>query len=228
MNASAWIGSAAMQATQQETIMKLYYTPGACSLSPHIVAREAGLNVDLEKVDLREHKFNGGADFLQVNPKGQVPALELDDGDVLTEGPAIVQYLADRAPASKLAPQAGSKERYQLQEWLNFITSEIHKTLSPLFKPNTPEAYRTVLKETLANRLSYVEKRLADKPFLMGEAFTAADAYLFVMLTWTHKFRIDLSQWPRLNAYEQRISARPKVREALTAEGLLGSTAAAA
>ena len=201
--------------------MKLYFSPGACSLSPHIVLRETGLPFELEQVDIRAKKTKSGADFLQVNPKGQVPVLALDDGDRLTEGPAIVQYIADQAPSSGLVPPAGSKERYRVQEWLNFITSELHKNFSPLFRPNTPDAYKPVAKENLANRFDYLDRHLAGRKYLMGDQFTIADAYLFTILNWTQFQSIDLGRWPNLKAYVERVGARPKVQDAMKAEGLL-------
>ncbi len=201
--------------------MKLYFSPGACSLSPHIVLRETGVPFELEQVDLRAKKTKDGADFLQVNPKGQVPVLALDDGDRLTEGPAIVQYIADKAPGSGLVPPAGSKERYRVQEWLNFITSELHKNFSPLFRPNTPDAYKPIAKENLANRFGYLDHHLADHKYLMGDQFTVADAYLFTILNWTKLQSIDLGQWPNVKAYVERVGARPKVQDAMKAEGLL-------
>lgn len=201
--------------------MKLYFSPGACSLSPHIVLRETGLSFELEQVDLRAKKTKNGADFLQINPKGQVPVLALDDGDRLTEGPAIVQYIADKAPESGLVPPAGSKERYRVQEWLNFITSELHKNFSPLFRPNTPDDYKPVAKENLASRFGYLDRHLADRKYLMGDQFTVADAYLFTILNWTKFQSIDLGQWPNVKAYVERVGARPKVQDAMKAEGLL-------
>jgi glutathione S-transferase len=201
--------------------MKLFFSPGACSLSPHIVLREAGLPFELEQVDVRAKKTKGGSDFLQINPKGQVPVLALDDGEFLTEGPAIVQYLADKVPASRLVPAAGTKERYRVQEWLNFITSELHKNFSPLFRPNTPDAYKPVAKENLAGRFAYLDRQLANRKYLMGDQFTVADAYLFTILNWTKFQSIDLGQWPNLKAYVDRVAARPKVQEAMQAEGLL-------
>jgi glutathione S-transferase len=206
--------------------MKLYYSPGACSLSPHIVAREAGLSIDLERVDNKAKKTASGDDYWQINPKGQVPVLELDDGDRLTEGPAIVQYLADQSPNSKLAPAAGTKERYHVQEWLNFITSEIHKSFSPLFKPNTPDAYKPIAKENLNNRFAYIDKHLAGKQYLMGNNFTVVDAYLFTVLRWSTLHQIDLSRYPNIAAFMGRVNARPKVQEALQAEGLVKAAAA--
>ena len=180
--------------------MKLYYAPGACSLSPHIVLRELGLPVELKKVNTKDKTIEGGGDYWKVNPRGYVPALELDNGQVLTEGPAIVQYLADQKPDSGLAPKAGTFERYQLQEWLNFLTSEIHKQFSPLFKPNTPEDYKPVAKENLASRFDWLDQQLAGKDYLMGKQFTVADAYLFVLLGWTRPTQIDLAKWPNLGS----------------------------
>jgi len=201
--------------------MKLYYSPGACSLSPHIILREAGLKATSVKVDTKTHKTEDGGDYYAVNPKGYVPLLELDDGDRLTEGPAIVQYLADRNPASKLAPAAGTMERYHLQEWLNFITAELHKQFSPLFQSTTPAEYKETLKEKIGQRFDWVGHQLKGKDYLMGSTFTVADAYLFTMLTWTKHVGIDLARWPVLTAYQARVAARPKVREAMIAEGLI-------
>ncbi len=201
--------------------MKLYFAPGACSLSPHIVVREAGIAADLEQVDLKTKKTKSGADFTAVSPKGQVPTLVLDNGQTLTEGPAIVQYLADQKPQSGLAPQAGTFERYRLQEWLNFITAEIHKPFGALFNPATPEEYKRITKEALAARFAYVDRHLASGgPFLMGAQFTVADAYLFVMTLWAKFTKVDLEQWTRLKAYAEQVAARPKVHEALKEEGL--------
>jgi len=201
--------------------MKLYYSPGACSLSPHIVLLEAGLKATSVKVDTKTHKTEDGGDYYLVNPKGYVPLLELDDGDRLTEGPAIVQYLADRNPASKLAPAAGTMERYHLQEWLNFITAELHKQFSPLFQSTTPAEYKETLKEKIGQRFDWVGQQLKGKDYLMGSTFTVADAYLFTMLTWTKHVGIDLARWPVLTAYQARVAARPNVREAMIAEGLI-------
>jgi glutathione S-transferase len=201
--------------------MKLYYAPGACSLSPHIVARELGLPIEIRKVNNKEKTIEGGGDYWKVNARGYVPALELDNGEILTEGPAIVQYLADQKPESGLAPKAGTLERYRLQEWLNFITSEVHKQFSPLFKPNTPEDYKPLARENVARRFDWLDKQLAGRDYLMGKAFTVADAYLFVMLTWAKPSGIDLGRWPNLAEYRKRIAARPKVKEAMQAEGLL-------
>jgi glutathione S-transferase len=201
--------------------MKLYFSPGACSLSPHIVLREAGITADLEQVDLKTKKTKNGADFAAVNLKGQVPTLVLDNGQTLTEGPAIVQYLADQKPQSGLAPQAGTFERYRLQEWLNFITAELHKPLGSLFNPATPEDYKPIAKDTVAARFAYVDRHLANGgPFLMGRQFTVADAYLFVMTLWTKFLKFDLDQFTRVKAYAEQVAARPGVHEALKEEGL--------
>jgi glutathione S-transferase len=208
-------------ATAQEVVtMQLYYSPGACSLSPHITLREAGLTFDLEQVDLKAKKTKGGADYTQVNPKGYVPALRLDDGQILTEGPVIAQYLADQKPESGLAPAAGTMERYRLQEWLAFISTELHKAFSPLFKPDTPEESKRIAKDTIANRFDYLDRHLADKQYLTGDRFTVADAYAFTILNWSKPMEIDLSRWSNLTAYMERVAARPKVQEALKAEGL--------
>jgi glutathione S-transferase len=201
--------------------MKLYYSPGACSLSPHIVARELGIPVELKKVNVKDKTIEDGGDYWKINARGYVPALELDNGQVLTEGPAIIQYLADQKPEAGLAPKNGSLERYRLQEWLNFLTSEIHKGFSPLFKPNTPEEYKKIAKENLANRFKWLDEQLAGKDYLSGKQFTVADAYAFVLLGWTKPTQIDLSQWPNLQAFHRRVAARPKVKEAMQVEGLI-------
>ncbi|MGE5639308.1 MAG: glutathione transferase GstA [Clostridia bacterium] len=205
--------------------MKLYYSPGACSLSPHIVAREAGIPIELQKVSTKDKTMDGGGDYWKVNGKGYVPALQLDDGQVLTEGPAIVQYLADRKPDSGLAPKNGTPERYRLQEWLNFLTAEIHKSFSPLFRPTTPDEYKAISKENLAKRFDWLNEQLAGKDYLMGKQFSVADAYLFVLLGWTKPTGIDLARWPNLAAFHARVAARPKVKEAMAAEGLIKQAA---
>ena len=202
--------------------MKLYYAPGACSLSPHIVAREAGIPLELEKVDLGAKKTASGEDYRRVNPKGYVPALRLDDGSVLTEGPAIVQYLADRKPAAALAPHAGTIERYRLQEWLGFLNSEIHKTWGALYDPR---AERAPVIEKLKQRLSLLESELKNRAYLLPSGFSVADAYLFTLLNWAGFTQVDLSPYPALVKYAERIRARPKVQEALDAEGLLRKAA---
>ena len=201
--------------------MKLYYAPGACSLSPHIVAREAGLPLNLVRVDTKGKKTITGDDYWSINGKGYVPLLELDDGTRLTEGPAIVQYLADRAPQKKLAPANGTIARYQLQEWLNFITSELHKQFSPLFDPSMPEEAKEKFRAKIRGRFEWINEQLGDKPFLMGDDFTVADAYLFTVANWSKHTGIDLARWPKLQAYLARVAARPDVQTALKEEGLL-------
>ena len=201
--------------------MKLYFAPGACSLSPHIVLRESGVNFDLEQVNNQEKKTKSGTDYWTINPKGQVHVLELDNGDRLTEGPVIVQYIADRKPESGLVPPCGAPERYRVQEWLNFTTSELHKSFGPLFRPTTPDAYKTISKENLGKRFDWIDKQLAGRQYLMGEKFTVADAYLFTVLRWSSRVEIDLAKWPNLKAYVDRVAARPKVQEAMKAEGLI-------
>lgn len=199
--------------------MKLYFSPGACSLSPHIVLHEAGLPFTAVKVDLKTKAMEGGGDFRTVNGRGYVPLLELDHGAHLAEGPAIVQYLADQAPQKQLAPANGSLARYQLQEWLNFITSELHKQFSPLFDPSHPEELKARQRDKLAGRFDWIVAQLAGKDYLMGE-FTVADAYLFTVLNWCQWTGIDLGRWPALKAYVARVAARPAVQAALKAEGL--------
>lgn len=201
--------------------MKLYFFPGACSLAPHIALREAGMTFDTEKVDLKAKKTASGADYLAVNPKGYVPALTLDNGQTLTEAGAIVQYIADQKPEAKLAPAAGTTERYKLQEWLNFISTEIHKGTTPLFNPATPDAYKAMATETLGKRYDYLSKHLEKNQFLLGSQFTVADGYLFTVLNWGKFVGIDIGKWPVLKAFQERVAARPKVQEALKAEGLM-------
>jgi len=201
--------------------MKLYYSPGACSLSPHIVVSETGINVELEKVNLAEHKTASGQDYMTINPKGYVPALQLDDGTVLTEGPAIVQYLADQKPASGLIPAAGAIDRYRVQEWLNFIGTELHKNFGALFNKATPDATKETAKANITKRLAYLNDRLAGKQYLMGSDFTVADASAFTIVNWTNFVSIDLKPYPNLAAYMARVAARPKVLETLKSEGLV-------
>jgi glutathione S-transferase len=208
--------------------MKLYYSPGACSLSPHIAFREAGLPVTLVKANTKTHQLDDGTDFYSLNPKGYVPLLELDNGERLSEGPVIVQYLADQNPASGLAPAPGTMARYRLQEWLNFITSEIHKQFGPMFVPSTPAEYKETLKDKLGKRFDWLSGELKGKDYLMGAQFTVADAYLYTVLRWSGFVGIDLAKWPVLAAYVERITARPKVQEALIAEGLVKHAAKAA
>ena len=199
-------------------MMKLYFSPGACSLSPNIVAREAGIALELVKVDTGTKKIQVEGDFFAVNPKGYVPALELDDGYVLTEGPAIVQYLADRKPESGLVPAAGTTERYRMQEMLGYINSEIHKTYSPLFNPATPAATVEERKAYLKKRYRLLDERLAGRQYLFGDQFTAADAYLFTVTNWAGYVKLDLSEYANLAAFQKRVSARPAVQEAMRAE----------
>jgi glutathione S-transferase len=201
--------------------MKLFYAPGACSLSPHIALREAGLPFSLEKVDLESKRTADGSAFMEINGKGYVPTVKLDNGQVLTEGPAIVQYIADQKPELGLAPKAGTMERYQLQEWLNFIASELHKGLGSLFNPDLPKDAREIALGRLTQRLDWLAKEMAHKSYAMGEHFTVADGYLFTVLSWCKHVGIDLSKWPALQSYVERVAQRPKVQEALTAEGLV-------
>ena len=200
--------------------MKLFYKPGACSLSPHIVLEESGLPYESESVDLKTKVTASGADFLAINPKGYVPALLLDSGELLTEGPAIVQYLADQVPAMRLAPANGTLERYRLQSWLTFIGTELHKSFSPFFNPAAGDDWKTIARANLERRLAYTDAQLAGKSYLLGEDFTVADAYLFTVLSWAKFIKLDLAQWPNLSAYQARVAARPKVQAALKAEGL--------
>jgi len=201
--------------------MKLYFAPGACSLSPHIALREAGLAFTPVKVSTKTHQTEDGGDFYVVNPKGYVPVLELDDGTRLTEGPAIVQYIADQAPASRLAPANGTIERYQLQEWLNFITTELHKQYSPMFDPSTSDEVKTKQRDKLAKRYDWIAQQLGDKDYLTGPTFTVADAYLFTVTNWAKPTGIDLARWPALQSFQKRVAARPHVQEAMKAEGLV-------
>jgi glutathione S-transferase len=200
--------------------MKLYFSPGACSLSPHIVARELGIPIELEKVDGKTKRTSRDRDFLAINPKGYVPTLELDDGQILTEGPAIVQYLADRKPESRLAPANGTFERVRLQEALGYINSELHKTYSPLFNKATPPEVRAEREEYLRKRYAILEKQLEGKQYLFGDQFTVADAYLFTVTNWSRFVNLDLSAFPNLVAFQARVAQRPAVKEALAAEGL--------
>ena len=199
--------------------MKLYFSPGACSLSAHIALCEGGLTFTIEQVDLRAKTTKSGADFLAVNPKGQVPALVLDDGGLLTEGPAIVQYIADLAPAAGLAAPNGTLDRYRLQEWLTFIGTELHKNFSPLFRPTTPDEYKKIVRETLAAKLAYVNGHLAKQQFLLGDHFTVADGYLFVITLWAGKLGVDLPA--NVASFKERVMTRPKVKQAMQEEGLV-------
>jgi glutathione S-transferase len=201
--------------------MKLYYAPGVCSLSPHIVLRETRTPFELVKTDIRAKKVADGSDFFEVNPNGYVPALQLDDGTIITEGPAIVQYVADKAGATDLAPANGTIERTKLHQWLNFVSAEIHKGFSPLFNPKMPDDGKAVVKDRLLERFAFLEKHLGANDYLMGPQFTVADAYLFTTLGWTKPLSIDMTHFPSLQSYIARITARPAVQEAMKAEGLI-------
>jgi glutathione S-transferase len=201
--------------------MKLYYSPAACSLAPHIALAESGLSFSLEKVDLKTKKTAGDADYTRVNPKGYVPALQFDDGSTLTEVAAILQWIADEVPDKHLAPSAGTMERYRLIEWLNYVAMELHRPMAGLFKPELPETTRAALTETLTRRLDYAQQQLGAKAYLMGEHFTVADAYLFTVLNWARWVKFDLAPWTRLVDFVTRVSARPAVQAALKAEGLI-------
>ena len=201
--------------------MKLYYSPGACSMAPHIVAREAGYQFDLEKVDIPSKKTAGGEDFWQINPKGYVPALTLDNGQVLTEVGVIIQYLADQKPESGLAPKAGTMERYHLMEAVNFAATEIHKQIGALFNPKMTPEMKEVQLGVIERRFNALEKALEGKQYVMGEKFSVADAYLFTVLNWTGMHKIDLGKWPNIKGFMARVAARPKVQETLKAEGLI-------
>jgi glutathione S-transferase len=201
--------------------MKLYYSPGACSMAPHIVALEAGHNLDYVKVDIPNKKTESGDDYWKVNFKGYVPTLQLDNGTMLSEVGVICQYLADQKPESGLAPKAGTQERYQLMEWLNFVAAEVHKQLGALFNPKYTPEMREVQLGVIGRRFKPLEEKLADKrQYLMGDKFSAADAYLFTVLRWTDKLKVDLNQWPNIKAYFERVGKRPKIQETLKAEGI--------
>jgi len=201
--------------------MKLYYSPGACSLSPHIVLRETGTPFDLVMASTKTHKLADGTDYYTINPKGYVPLLELDDGQRLSEGPAIVQYIGDKSPASGVMPAAGTMARYRQIEWLNFVSTELHKSYSPLFNPAMPEEGKAVYRERLKGRYKYVNEQLEGKQYLMGDSFSAADAYLFTVTSWAKHVGVDVSGLANLQAYMARMSARPAVQAALKAEGLV-------
>jgi glutathione S-transferase len=201
--------------------MKLYYSPGACSLSPHIVLRESGLPFTPVLASTKTHQLADGTDYYTINPKGYVPLLELDNGERLSEGPAIVQYIADQVPDKKLAPPAGTMARYRVMEWLNFITSELHKGFSPLFNQDFPEAGKELFRKKLGDRLAWVDRQLAGKQYLMGDQFSVADAYLFTVAGWGQYVGVDIKPLANLSAYMARVAARPAVQEAMKAEGLL-------
>ena len=201
--------------------MKLYFSPGACSLAPHIVLEESGLPYETVLASTKTHQLADGTDYYTVNSKGQVPLLELDSGERLTEGPVIVQYLADSVPAKKLAPAYGSMARYRVQEWLNFITSELHKGIGGMFNPAMPEDGKTVLRARAASKLQWVDEQLEGKQYLMGDEFSIADPYLFTVANWTKPTGIDISGMKNLGAFQARMAARPAVQAAMKAEGLL-------
>jgi glutathione S-transferase len=200
--------------------MQLYFSPGACSLASHITLREAGLPFDLKRADTKTKKLGDGGDYLAVNSKGAVPALRLDDGQVLTEGVAIMQYIADQKPDSKLMPKQGTLDRYRVQEWLNYITSEVHKGFSPLWNPNAHAEVKSYALANLEKKLDWTNTQLAGKKYLTGDDFTVADAYLYTVINWTYFLNIDLGKWPVLKEFHERVAARPKVQESLEAEGL--------
>ena len=206
--------------------MLLYFSPGACSLAPHIIAREAWIPIELVQVDLTTKTTENGDDYLRINPKGSVPALVLDDGTLLTEGAVISQFIADLEPETMLMPTAGTIERYHAVEWLNFVATELHKGFGPLWRKDTPAEMREIVKQNIGGKLGYLSCHIEGRDYLLGDAFSAADAYAFTILSWAPVVGIDLAQWPTLAAYLQRISARPGVRAALAAEGLLRTEAA--
>ncbi|MET0209354.1 MAG: glutathione transferase GstA [Burkholderiaceae bacterium] len=201
--------------------MKLYFSPGACSLSPHIVLREAGLDFEAVKASTKTHTLQDGTDFYGINPKGYVPLLELDDGQRLSEGPAIVQYIADQVPDKQLAPPNGTMARYRLQEWLNFITTELHKGFGPLFHPGMPAEAKTLATTKLMERLTWTDAQLGGQAFLMGDTFTVADAYLFTVTNWAGHVGVDISKLANLAAVRERVASRPAVQAAMVAEGLV-------
>jgi glutathione S-transferase len=225
----AGVGNARIAARTEnnamESFMQLYFSPGACSLASHIALRESGLPFDLKLTDVKNKKLEDGSDFFAVNSKGAVPALRLDNGQVLTEGPAILQYVADQSPGSHLAPKNGTLERSRVQEWLNYITSEIHKGFSPLFNPTADPKVKEYAIQNLEKRFDWLNKQLTGKQYLTGETFTIADAYLFVVTNWSNFVGIDLGRWPALQDFQARVAARPKVQEAMEAEGLLKKAA---
>ncbi|HYW16925.1 MAG TPA: glutathione transferase GstA [Allosphingosinicella sp.] len=202
-------------------MMKLYYAPGACSQAPHIVARESGLDIELANVRFPDKVTDDGEKLVEVNPKGAVPTLRLDDGEVLTENAVILQYLADKAPGSELALPAGGIERYRLLEWLNYIATELHKGFGPLWNPATPDEVKQSTREALARKFDYLQERIGDGPYVLGERFSIVDAYAFTVLNWTRIHGIDIARWPGLTAYLGRVAERPAVQETLKAEGLI-------
>lgn len=200
--------------------MKLYYFPGACSLASLISLIEAGVEVEAVPIDRATKKLPDGRDYNEVNPKGYVPALELDDGEVLTENTALLPYIADLNPGANLAPAAGTRERFRLQEWLGYLNSELHKNFSPLFNPSLPDAMKQMARDSIARRTAFIESRLGEQPFLMGDNFSVADAYLYVILSWRERLGVDISAFPKVTALYERVRARPSVQAARKAEGL--------
>lgn len=200
--------------------MKLFYKPGACSLSPHIALREAGMDFTMEKVDLATKKTEHGADYLEINPKGQVPALQLEDGSLLTEGVAIVQFIADKVPDRQLLAPSGSMTRYHTLEWLNYIATELHKGFTPLFRPDTPDEFKPIARAALEKKFQYIEDELTEKQWLLGLRFTVADAYLFTVLRWAYAVKLDMNRFTHIADYMERMKARPAVAVALAAEGI--------
>jgi len=201
--------------------MKLYYSPGACSLAPHIMIREAGLPADIVKVDLGTKKTEKGDDFSKINPKGYVPTVQLDNGQVMTEVAVLLQYIADQKPEAKLIPPAGTLDRYREQEWLNFVATEVHKGFGPLWNPATPDSFKAIVKKKLGDRFALLDKHLSTNDFLMGKSFTAADAYLFTITNWSAHADVDMTPYKNLNAFRERVGKRPAVQAALKAEGLV-------
>lgn len=202
-------------------MMKLFFKAGSCSLSPHIVLKESGLAFETEAVDLKSKVTASGANYLDINPKGYVPALQLDSGEVLTEGPAITQYIADQVPEKKLAPANGSIARYRLQSWLTFIGTELHKSFSPFFNPQATQEWKDAAMANIERRLTFADQHLKGQDYLMGQDFSVADAYLFTVLGWTKYMKLDLGRWPNLLAFQGRVAARPAVQAAMKAEGLI-------
>jgi glutathione S-transferase len=201
--------------------MQLYYSPGACSLASHIALNEAGIPFDIVKVNLRDKTTESGKDFNAINPKGYVPALVLDNGELVTENTALLGYIGELDPKSRLIPKAGTAGNMRVREWLGYISSELHKNCGPLFRPNTPEATIQFQREILARRFAFVDQALAGKSYLTGEDFTVADSYLYTILNWSGRLQIDLTPWPNLRSFMERVKARPAVQSALSAEGLL-------
>jgi glutathione S-transferase len=209
--------------SSEESVMKLYYARGACSLSVHIALYESGLAFEVERVDTKTKQLDSGGDFTKINPNGFVPVLVLDNGEQLTEAGVVLQYVADLRPDAALAPPAGAMARYRLMEWLSFTSSELHKSFSPLFAPTTPEDYKPIVRQRLAQRLAYTNEKLAGRQYLLGDQYTVADMYLFVVVNWSRPMNIDLTPYPNLQQFQERVAQRPAVQSAMRAEGLLKS-----